>query len=134
MNGHAVATILGIVSAPVERRTTKRGGVYSQLLVEIQSRRKGIDGKWEEIFNLIPVTLFGRTVEIAERFLSPGDAVFLQCRVAASEFLNKEGAKRHAASLLCEAIHLLPNGRARQPGAPREHSDPKPPTADDHLL
>jgi single-stranded DNA-binding protein len=111
MIGHANAQILGIVSAPVESRTTKRGATYSQLLVEVRARRKGLDGKWEEIFNLIPVTLFGHTVDIAQRFLSPGDAVFLECRVAASEFLNKSGAKRHAASLICEGIHLLPNGR-----------------------
>jgi single-stranded DNA-binding protein len=115
MTGLNHCTLMGTLSGPLEVRQTRNGKTWAVAVLEVQYYRRSAEGEpGQEESTLIPVNLFAKQAEIAQKYLQPGDPVVAQVRVCGSEFQPQNGGPvKRGVSLTVDALHLLPSVRQR---------------------
>src|SRR5690242_6311444 len=129
MTGTAHSVIVGTLAEPLEILQTKNGKPWVKAVVEVKSYRRGADGEaGQEETTLIPVNLFFKPAEIAQKFLQVGDPLVVQVRLSGTEFQGQGGKVRRGVTLALEQLHLIPNGR--RPASPQKRKEEVPPNAE----
>jgi single-strand DNA-binding protein len=76
--------------------------------------RVATDSKWtdksgqkQEATEWHRVIVWGRLVEIAERYLTKGRQVYIEGRLQTREWLDRAGQKRHSTEIVANSLHLV---------------------------
>jgi len=103
---------------------------------------KDRDGNAREDVCFVDCTLFGRSAETFNQYMSKGRSVLLEGRLNLNQWTTPEGDKRSKHEVIVENFTFLGGGergdgpRSGAPqhataGAPSSHDEPPPPTDDD---
>lgn len=96
-----------IVSGNVVRDCSLRGQVAS-FTVAVNTRKKSIEGNWEDKPNFIDCKLFGSRAEALYPFIKKGVKVAVSGRLDQYSWTDKDtGSKRSKVEVICNEIELF---------------------------
>jgi single-strand DNA-binding protein len=98
-------TIVGNLTRDVEMRYTQGGLAIAEVGLAVNDRVKKGD-QWEEETSFFDVTIFGRTAEIANEYLSRGSSVLIDGRLKQDRW-EQEGQKRSKVKIICDKMVLV---------------------------
>lgn len=123
--------LMGHLTRDPEVRYTPKGSAVAELGLAINRRYTVGDDRREEA-TFVDVTLWGKTAELAEKYLSKGRPVYIEGRLQLDTWDDKStGQKRTKLKVVGESIEFLGGGdrserpaRAARPGsAEAQHPD-----------
>lgn len=98
--------LLGRLGRDPETRYASEGGTpICHLAVATSRRYKDRDGNRGEETEWHNVVLFGKTAEIAQRYLQKGSEVYVEGRLRTSSY-EKDGVKRYSTEIIGESMQL----------------------------
>jgi len=107
--------LVGNITRDLELRYVSNGGMaVTELGLAVNDRRKNQAGEWVEETTFIDVTLWGRTAEIANQYLSKGSPVLIEGRLKL-DMWETDGQKRSKLRVVGEKMQML-GGRGDSPG------------------
>lgn len=118
--------LVGNLTRDPELRYIPSGTAVSEVGLAVNDRVKR-DGQWVEETTFVDVTLWARTAEIANEYLSRGSSVLIEGRLKLDSWENNEGQKRSKLRVVGERLVML-GGRGGGGGGNRD-SAPRPATA-----
>jgi single-strand DNA-binding protein len=93
--------ILGNVCADPEVRTMQQSGdKVANMTVATNERWKDRDGNKQERAEFHRVVIFGRTAEIAERFMRKGSKVLIEGQLQTRKWQDQSGADRYSTEVV----------------------------------
>lgn len=95
-------TIIGNCGRDVELRYTKAGDPVADVSVAVSEKSK--NGTHTEWFN---VSFFGKTAEVASKYLSKGAPCYVEGRQRSEKYTDKSGVDRVSVKLICDRLQLL---------------------------
>jgi single-strand DNA-binding protein len=116
--------LVGNLTRDPELRYIPSGTAVSEVGLAVNDRVKR-DGQWVEETTFVDVTLWARTAEIANEYLSRGSSVLIEGRLKLDSWENNEGQKRSKLRVVGERLVML-GGRG---GSGNRDSAPRPATA-----
>lgn len=119
------AILLGNVTRDIEVKYTPGGTAVAEIGLAVNRSwfDKASNSKKEEV-TFVDVTLWGRTAEIAEQYLSKGKPALVEGYLKLEQWDDKEtGQKRSKMKVVCEKLQLLGN---RNDGNRNEQRDDEP--------
>lgn len=123
-------TLLGNVTRDIELRYTAAGTAVTEIGMAVNDRIKQGDD-WVDQATFVDVTLWGRTAEIANEYLSKGSPVLISGRLKLDQWNDKNsGDKRSKLGVVADKLQLIggnPNGGggAQGGGQPRQNQAPQ---------
>ena len=112
--------LMGNLTRDVELKYTQSNTAVAEVGLAINDKRKKGD-EWVEEVTFVDVTLWGRTAEVANEYLSKGAAVLVEGRLKLDTWENKEGEKRRKLRVVGEQIRML-GGKQDGGSAPKAES------------
>lgn len=113
--------ILGRLGRDPELRETSGGTTVCRLAVAT-SRRYTKDGQKQEATEWHDISLFGKTAEIAGKYLKKGSEVYVEGRLHTRKYTGKDGVERYATEIQGEQMQLgaRPTGEQQSATAPAD--------------
>jgi single-strand DNA-binding protein len=110
--------LMGNLTRDVELRYTPKGSAVADIGMAINRVWTNDQGQRQEDTTYVDVTLWGRSAEIAQQYLSKGSGVMIEGRLHLDTWDDKtSGQKRSKLKVVGEALHLLPSGKGNAGGA-----------------
>ena len=98
--------LLGRLIRDPELRTTESGEkVFTRFIVAVERNFKSADGTRKS--DLIPVTVWGKKVEIICKYLKKGSSLTLSGRLRTGSYEDKDGNKKYIAEVVAEDFKFL---------------------------
>lgn len=119
-------TIMGNVTRDAECKYTAGGTAICNIDIAVNHSwfDKQANERKEEV-TYVPVTLWGRTAEVAAEYLRKGKPVLIEGRLKTDSWTDKEsGQKRSKMIVVGESMQLLGGGAARAPSGDSENQSP----------
>lgn len=110
MPNHASATIIGHLGKDPQVRITNGGKEMAQFSVAVNTGFK--DDKKTTWWNVV---CFGKTSEVAARYLSKGSVALFEGEPVLEEYQDKDGNKRTSLKLVVNRLTLLDNKAKDEP-------------------
>ena len=107
--------LLGNLGGEVEVLTTTSGTMIAKWSMATNWKRKVAEGQYEDEVDWHRCVAFGKTAEIAEKYLAKGERVFVEGRVTYSTVDGPEG-KRYFTDIRVHELVLLGNRPSPVPG------------------
>ena len=103
--------LVGYLTADVEERITQSGNSVANFSMALNRRyRQNDETKQETTF--IDLVAFGRTAEVAVKYLGKGRPVGIEGRLRQRHWETEGGAKRSKIEVVVNQLHLMPrNGK-----------------------
>ena len=98
--------LVGNLTRDPELRYIPSGTAVSEVGLAVNDRVKR-DGQWVEETTFVDVTLWARTAEIANEYLSKGSSVLIEGRLKLVSWENNEGQKRSKLRVVGERLVML---------------------------
>jgi single-strand DNA-binding protein len=130
--------LLGNLTRDPEIRYTPKGTAVGDLGLALNRRVKNGD-QWEDQTTFVDVTVWGRTAENCDEYLTKGRPVLIEGRLQVDTWEDKEtGQKRSRLKVVAEQVQFLPaplkdQQKARRPSAAAQTSPRAPELADDDV-
>ena len=100
--------LIGNLTKDVELRYTTSQTAMARFTLAVNDRRKNPQtGEWEDNPSFIPVVVFGKQAENAERFLSKGSKAGITGRIQTGSYTNQEGAKVYTTDVIANSVEFL---------------------------
>ncbi|MGA2030722.1 MAG: single-stranded DNA-binding protein [Thermoguttaceae bacterium] len=99
--------LLGNLTRDPELRYIASGTAVTDLGLAMNDRRKTATGEWVEEPVFVDVTLWGRTAEIANEYLTKGSPVLIEGRLKFDTWETNDGQKRSKLRVVGERMQLL---------------------------
>ncbi len=99
--------LMGNLTRDPELRYVGNNMAVSDIGLAVNDRRKSASGEWVEETTFVDVTLWGRTAEVANEYLSKGSPVLIEGRLKFDSWENKEGEKRSKLRVVGEKMQML---------------------------
>lgn len=99
-----IITISGRLTRDAEVRYNGSGFPVGHFTVAVD-RRKGKNGEQETDF--LPVVVFGKSAEFAEKYLTKGIKVGVVGRLQVSKYETSDGEKKTRAEILADNVEVL---------------------------
>ena len=97
--------VMGNLTRDPELRYVAKRIAVSDLGLAINDRIKK-DGEWTEEVTFVDVTLWGRTAEVANEYLTKGSPVLIEGRLK-YETWEKDGQKRSKLKIVCDRMQMI---------------------------
>ncbi len=136
--------LVGNLTRDPELRYIPSGTAVSEIGLAVNDRVKR-DGQWTDETTFVDVTLWARTAEIANEYLSKGSSVLIEGRLKFDSWENSEGQKRSKLRVVADRMQML-GGRgggsggdraepaaAQTTGVGSAERDASPPPAEDEI-
>jgi len=117
--------LVGNLTRDPELRYIPSGTAVSDVTLAVNDRIKR-DSQWVEETTFVEVTLWARTAEIANEYLSKGSSILIEGRLRLDTWENNEGQKRSKLRVVADRMQMLGSrggGAARNP-APQAAASP----------
>ena len=103
--------IMGNLTRDPEIRHTPRGTAVAELSLAINRTWRNDAGEKQEETTFVEVTLWGKTAELAAKYLAKGRGVFIEGRLQMDTWDDKDtGKKRQKMKIIGENMQFLPGG------------------------
>jgi len=113
--------LLGNVGKDPEVKYTPSGAAVAKFSIATTEKRKGDDGKWEDLTEWHNIVAFGRTAEVVEEYVKKGKPVFIEGKNHTSSWEDKDsGKKMYRTEVIVDSLKLL--GGKSQGGDDRQSS------------
>ena len=120
--------LVGNLTRDPELRYISSGTAVSEVGLAVNDRVKR-DGQWVEETTFVDVTLWARTAEIANEYLSKGSSVLIEGRLKLDSWENNEGQKRSKLRVVGERLVMLGGRSGGGGGGGNRGSSSQPATA-----
>lgn len=118
-------TLLGKAGATPEVKYTSSGTAATTFYVSTTERRRTPDGDTYEHVEWHRVVLYGRLAENAGKFVSKGDTVYIEGRLRAAAWTDRQGEKRRTVEVIGSFFRKLGDAGAVERGdEPGKSSEP----------
>src|SRR3954469_4498854 len=114
--------LVGNLGANPEVRFTQGGQPVANLRIATTERWTDKQGQRQESTEWHRVVLFGKTAEIAQKYLTKGRQVFIEGRIQPRQWQDQQGQKRYSTEVVATNMQLL-GGRAAGEGGPPPRDD-----------
>lgn len=124
--------LVGNLTRDPELRYIPSGTAVSEIGLAVNDRIKK-DGQWVDETTFVDVTLWARTAEIANEYLSKGSSILIEGRLKLDSWETNDGQKRSKLRVIADRMQMLGSrgggGRdgSLQPVADQAESDNGPP-------
>ena len=109
--------LMGNLTRDVELRYIPSGTAVTEIGLAVNDRRKDAKGQWVDETTFVDITLWGRTAEICNEYLSKGSGVLIEGRLKLDQWDDKQtGQKRSKLLVTGERMQMLPRGDNRGGG------------------
>lgn len=98
--------LVGNVTRDIELRYIPSGTAVTDIGLAVNDRVKKND-QWVDETTFIDITLWGRTAEVANEYLSKGSSVLVEGRLKLDTWENNEGQKRSKLKVIGERMQML---------------------------
>lgn len=98
--------VMGNLTRDPELRYTAGGTAVTDIGLAVNDRRKTASGEWVDEATFVDVTLWGRTAEVADEYLSKGSPVLIEGRLKLDTW-EKDGQKRSKLKVIGERMQML---------------------------
>lgn len=130
-----MAIILGRLGRDPETRVASQGeSLVCTFSVATSRIRKDANGNPAEEVEWHDVVCFGKTAEVASKWLAKGLQVHIVGRIATRTFTARDGTEKSRTSIVCERLQLIdykPAEGQKKQAAPSEQPPRKPVLTDD---
>jgi len=116
--------LIGNVTVQPELKTTPQGQFVTSFSVATNRSYKNKDGEIIDQAEFHSVVAWGKLAEIATKLIKKGTKVFVEGRLAARQWEDKDAVKRQKTEIICENLILL------NPKPKVGHQDDAPPRGD----
>ena len=119
--------LVGNLTRDPELRYIPSGTAVSEIGLAVNDRVKRGD-QWVDETTFVDVTMWGRTAEVANEYLSKGSPVLIEGRLKLDSW-EKDGQKRSKLRVVCEKMQMLGSrdgGGGARGGAARTGGRPQP--------
>jgi len=100
-------TIVGYLGRDPEMRYTPDSKAVCTLNVATTEKRKDVTGTVKENTTWFRVTLWERQAELANEYLRKGAHVYVEGRLSANEYTDRDGAKRTSLDVRASDVQFL---------------------------
>src|SRR5829696_1204735 len=126
--------LVGNLTRDPELKYIPSGTAVAEIGLAVNDRRKGPNGEWIEETTFVDITLWGRTAEVANEYLSKGSNILIEGRLKLDTW-EKDGQKRSKLRVVAEKMQMLGGkgeggGGARGGGRPAAAGRNANPNAD----
>lgn len=104
-----IAMIQGRVGT-LDAKTTSTGIKVTNMSV-VTSKKYVKDGVKEEKVTWHNVVLFNKLAEIAEKYISVGDMVWIQGEMETKKYMNQMGQEKQSFKIIANDVRLFPKGK-----------------------
>ena len=111
--------LVGNLGANPEVRFTQGGQPVANLRIATTERWTDKSGQRQESTEWHRVVLFGKTAEVAQKYLTKGRQVFIEGRIQTRQWQDQQGQKRYSTEIVATNMQML-GGRGGEGGPPRE--------------
>jgi single-strand DNA-binding protein len=102
----------GRLTRDPEVKRTNAGTAVAEISIAVNRKWRDPSGNIKEEVDFIDVTLWGKTAELAEKYLSKGRSVFIDGRLQLETWDDKTtGAKRSKLKVVGEAMQFINDGK-----------------------
>jgi single-strand DNA-binding protein len=98
--------LVGNLTRDPELRFTPNNTAVSDIGLAVNDRRKNASGEWVDETTFVDVTLWGRTAEVANEYLSKGSSVLIEGRLKLDAW-EKDGKKQSKLRVVAERMQML---------------------------
>ncbi|RIK73427.1 MAG: single-stranded DNA-binding protein [Planctomycetota bacterium] len=98
--------LMGNITRDPELRYIPSGMAVSDVTVAVNDKRKNAKGEWVEETTFVDVTLWGRTAEVANEYLSKGSPIFIEGRLKLDQW-EADGQKKYKLRVVCERMQMI---------------------------
>jgi single-strand DNA-binding protein len=102
-------SLVGNLGQDPEMRYTASGTAVTKLSLATNRRFTGKDGQKQERTDWHRVTIWGKTAEVAAKYLSKGRQVAIEGRIEYGSY-EKDGITHYTTDIICENMELLQGG------------------------
>ena len=120
-------TIVGHLGRDPEIKYTPNGDAVCTFSVATTEKKKDE----EAITTWFRVTTWKRQAEVANQYLSKGKAVYVEGRLRANEYTDRDGNKRASLEVACTDVQFLSGGNGEQPETRKAQNASQEVTDDD---
>jgi single-strand DNA-binding protein len=106
--------LVGNLTRDVELRHIPNGTAVSEIGLAVNDRVKRND-QWVDETTFVDVTLWGRTAEVANQYLTKGASVLVEGRLKLDSW-EKDGQKKSKLRVICERMQMLGGRSSGGPG------------------
>lgn len=101
---------MGNLTRDIEMRYTQSGTAVADMGLAVNDRFKNRSGEWEDKTNFVDCTLWGRTAEVAQEYLSKGSPVHVEGRLSFEQW-ESNGEKRSRLKVTVDKLSLIGGGK-----------------------
>jgi single-strand DNA-binding protein len=98
--------LVGNLTRDPELRYIPSGTAVSEIGLAVNDRVKK-DGQWVDETTFVDVTLWARTAEIANEYLSKGSSVLIEGRLKLDSWESNDGQKRSKLRVIADRMQML---------------------------
>ncbi len=98
--------LMGNLTRDPELRYIPSGMAVSEIGIAVNDKRKNAKGEWIEETTFVDVTLWGRTAEVANEYLSKGSPIFIEGRLKLDSW-ETDGQKRSKLRVVGERMQMI---------------------------
>lgn len=102
--------LLGNLGQDPEVRTTQSGQMVATLSIATSKTGTARDGQRQEKTEWHRVVCWGKTAEIAERYLRKGRSVHIEGEISYRSWEDDSGTKRYMTEIVCNQLTLIGSG------------------------
>jgi single-strand DNA-binding protein len=113
-------TIVGNITSEVDVTHTASGTAVANISIAINDKRKNQAGDLVETVDFIPVTLWGRTAEVAAEYLGKGSPVLIDGRLKVESW-EQDGVTRQKMIVVANKLEML--GGKKKAAKPSANGD-----------
>ena len=109
----------GRLTRDPEVKRTNAGTAVAEISIAVNRKWRDPSGNVKEEVDFIDVTLWGKTAELAEKYLTKGRSVFIDGRLQLETWDDKTtGQKRSKLKVVGEAMQFINDGKGSAAQAP----------------
>jgi len=125
--------LIGNLTRDIEIRSTRSGTSIASTGIATNRKFKDVMGEAREETMFIDLSFFGRTADIAQRYLHRGSRVLIEGRLKLNQWTDAAGNRRSKHSVDVETMKMLDSreereasGQERVPHPQASHTPPRP--------
>ena len=103
--------LVGNITREIELTKAQGGTAVTDIGLAVNERRKNQAGDWVEDTQFIDVTMWGRTAEVAAKYLGKGSPILIEGRLRL-ETWEKDGQQRSKLKVIGERLQMLGKSKA----------------------
>ena len=126
--------LIGNLTRDPELRYTPKGTAVAEISLAINRTWSNDSGQKQEETTYVEITLWGKTAELAQQYLTKGRPVYIEGRLTLDTWDDKEtGKKRSKLKVIGDTMQFISDGKGRSDAPAAERSRPAPSHMNDNL-